>query len=210
MNKLELASVQIGIGHPFYIREEDVPLVSKLLEAFEERTQGCSCGSSCPKCAEPDADTAEAIRRAEVLSYAIRGVENAKDVGYSIHKSGDVAGHVLRALREAGYVIARPETQSPSNDDLHDTVVNALGEKAHEARTALEELHRRAGTNVAHTYTEADEALHDRIPLTLTVSDHLLVKEHLGGKTGSLAGAVTRLLWDYDALLAFYKEKTER
>lgn len=50
----KLISVQIGIGHPFYIRETDVPKVQALLEELEEKTQGCDCGSSCPKCAEAD------------------------------------------------------------------------------------------------------------------------------------------------------------
>lgn len=51
---MRLICVQIGIGHPYTIREKDIKHVVKLLEVLEERTQGCSCGSSCPECAEPE------------------------------------------------------------------------------------------------------------------------------------------------------------
>lgn len=131
----KLVGVQIGIGHPFYVRESDVRTVSKLLEAFEERTQGCSCGSACARCAEPDE--------------------------------------------------TQPETQSAPLD-----VVDASG--------------------VAHGYTEADDALHDELPLATSVADVLNLKEQLGGKTGPSAGALRRVLMDYERLLAFYNEQVFR
>lgn len=49
---------------------------------------------------EPDADAV----RVAALSAAIEGVERAIEVGYSINKTADVAGFVVRSLREKGFL----------------------------------------------------------------------------------------------------------
>lgn len=52
-------------------------------------------------------DRQEIVARAEVLASAIKGVEEAQRIGYAIHKTSDVAMHVLRQLEKDGYEIRK-------------------------------------------------------------------------------------------------------
>lgn len=61
--------------------------------------------------------------RVEVLQAAIEGVERARDVGYAIHKTSDVAMSVIRALEAKGFAIVRLTTW---NKDTVDTASGAF------------------------------------------------------------------------------------